>query len=151
MIDNRHERRNAARKTTGANASHETPRSRILLILLALVALTIQTLVIQSHVHGPQAASRVQSANLITLGAGLADTKGDQATGARGDKYPVNDDPSNCPLCQAFGHSGQFVASTAILVSLPYFIAVSFVVFRESVPALFALRHSWQSRAPPQG
>jgi hypothetical protein len=151
MIDNRHERRNAARKTIAPSAPSEAPRSRILLILLALVALTIQTVVIQSHVHTPQTAVRVQSASLITLVAAKADTKADQVAGAPRAKYPVNEDPSNCPLCQAFGHSGQFVASTAVLVSLPYFIAVGFVVFSESIPALFAVRHSWQSRAPPQG
>jgi hypothetical protein len=106
-------------------------------------------LVVQSHIHGPQAAGRGQSVSLITLIAGTADTGGDHSAGAPRDKYPVNEDPSNCTLCQAFGHSGHFVASTAVLVSLPYFITVCFIVFSESVPALFAVSHSWQGRAPP--
>jgi hypothetical protein len=148
MIDNRHAKRSAARKTTSAaNPSCETPRSRILVILLAFVALTIQTLFIQSHIHIAQAPGKVQSVSLITLVAGTADT---HSAGAPRDKYPVNEDPSNCPLCQAFGHSGQFLASTAVLVSLPYSITVSFIVFSETVPALFAVSHSWQGRAPPQ-
>jgi hypothetical protein len=152
MIDNRHAKRNAARRTASALKTwRETPRPRILMILLAVVALTIQMLVIQSHVHAPQLVARAQSASLITLVGGTADTQADHAAGAPRAKYPVNEDPSNCPLCQAFGHSGQFVASTAVLVSLPYFIAVGFIVFSESIPALFAVRHSWQSRAPPQG
>ena len=153
MSDNRHARRSgaASKITSVAKMSHKTPRLSILVILLAFVALAIQTLVIQSHVHSPQATGTAQSASLITLVPGTADTQAEHAAGAPRAKYPVNEDPSNCPLCQAFGHSGQFVASTAVLVSLPYFITVGFIVFSESIPALFAVRHTWQSRAPPQG
>jgi hypothetical protein len=78
------------------------------------------------------------------------DTEDDRSAGAPRDKYPVNEDPSNCPLCQAFGHAGDFVASAAVLVSLPHSIAVNFIVFSERVTALFAVSHSWQGRAPPQ-
>jgi hypothetical protein len=152
MIDNRHAKRSAASKTASAlKTSRETSRPRILMILLAVATLTIQMLVIQSHVHAPQTVARAQSASLITHVGDTADTQVDHAAGSPTTKYPVNEDPSNCPLCQAFGHSGQFVASTAVLVSLPYFIAVGFIVFSESIPAPFAVRHSWQSRAPPQG
>ena len=152
MNDNRHARRSAVRKTKAAvNPSHETPCSRILVILLAFVALTIQMLVVQSHIHIPQADGKVQSLSLITLAAGTVDAQHDHSAGAPGAKYPVNEEPSNCPLCQAFGHSGQFIASTAALVSLPYSITVNFIVFSETAPALFAVSHSWQGRAPPQG
>ncbi len=148
MIDNRHAKRSAARKTApAASASRETAYSRILLILLAFVALTIQVMVVQSHIHTPPSAAKVQSLSLITVAAGVGD---DHSAGAPRDKYPVNDDPSNCPLCQQFGHSGQFVASTTVLVSVPYFITVSFIVFCEALPVCLAVSHSWQGRAPPQ-
>jgi hypothetical protein len=151
MIDNRHVKRSAARKTISAtNPSYKTPCSRILLVLLALVALTIQTLLVQSHIHIPQVPAKVQSVSLITLVAGTADTQDNHSAGTPYGKYPVNEDPANCPLCQAFGHAGEFVASTAVLVSLPYSIAVNFIVFSERVTALFAVSHSWQGRAPPQ-
>jgi len=151
MNYNRHSRRSAARKTTSAvNASHQTRYSRVLVVLLAFVALIIQTLVVQTHIHIPQGAGKVQSVSLITVLASTVDTGNDHSSGAPRDKYPVNEDPWNCPLCQEFGHSGQFVASTAVLVSLPYSIAVSFIVFKEIIPTLFAVSHTWQGRAPPQ-
>jgi len=151
MITNRHAKRSAARKTASAEgASHETPCSRILVILLAFVALTIQTLVIQSHVHSPQAAGNVPSINLVTLAGSTTDATGDHSAGAPRDKIPVGEDPSNCPLCQAFGHLSQFVASAAVLFALPYFITVNPIVFSESDSTRFAVSHSWQGRAPPQ-
>ena len=151
MIYNRHAKRSAARKTTSAaNASHETPRSRILMILLAFVALTIQTLVVQSHIHIRQAASKVQSVSLITLAAGTADTGNDQSAGAPRDKYPINEDPSNCPLCQEIAHSGQFLQSAATLAAIPASVSIHFIIFNEALPSFFAVSHNWHSRAPPQ-
>jgi hypothetical protein len=150
MIDNRHAKRSAARKTAcSASASHETPASRILIILLAFVALTIQALVVQSHIHSPQATGKVQNVSLITLVAGTSDATDEHSSGVVRDKYPVNEDPSNCPLCQEFGHSGQFVASSVVLISLLYSITVSFIVFSEKAPVLFAVSHNWHGRAPP--
>jgi hypothetical protein len=108
----------------------------------------IQCFLVQAHIHGPQGAGA-----FIPAGTGLALPGSDSHDGAanlpRG-KFPGGDDPSNCRLCQEFGHSGQFVASAAALVSLPYSITVNFIVFKEVIPTLFAVSHSWQGRAPPQ-
>jgi hypothetical protein len=114
----------------------------------AFAALIVQVLVVQSHIHIPQATGKSQSINLITLVAGTA---GDHSGSTPRDKYPVNEDPWNCPICQELSYSGQFVASTAVLVSLPYFIAVRFIVFSEAIPSFFTVSHTWRSRAPPQG
>jgi hypothetical protein len=115
---------------------------------LALAALIIQVLVVQTHVHIPQVTGKAQGVDLITSVAGIA---GDQSGSTPRDKYPVSEDPWNCPLCQELSYSGQFIASTAILVSLPCFIAVRFIVFSEAIPSFFTVSHSWRSRAPPQG
>lgn len=151
IITNGHAKRSAARNTaSAANASPKILCSRILVILLAFLALTVQALVVQSHIHIPQAASKVQSDSLITFAGSTADTRAENSTNAPRDKYPLNQDPSNCPLCQEFGHSGQFLASTSVLFSLPYSVALNFNVVRETISPLFAVSHSWQGRAPPQ-
>jgi hypothetical protein len=65
------------------------------------------------------------------------------------DKYPINEDPSNCPLCQEIAHSGQFVQSAALLAALPFAANVHFIVFNEALPSFFAVSHIWRGRAPP--
>jgi DUF2946 family protein len=148
MSYNRHARRSASRRAGSmTRALNDVSRTHVLAKWFAFVALIIQVLVVQSHIHIPQATGKAQSVSLITLVAG---TGGDQSGNTPRDKYPVNEDPWNCPLCQEFSHSGQFVASAAVLVSPPYFIALSFIVFSETIPSFFAVSHTWQSRAPPQ-
>lgn len=148
MNSNRHARRSAARNGMSARkAVREIPRSRILVIVLALVALTIQMLAVQSHVHPPQAAGQHFSDSSI---APLADAGVDHSSRAQQHKYPDNPDPAKCPFCQQLGHSGQLAVSTVVLITFHCCITVVFVAFSESARALSAVRHSWQSRAPPQ-
>jgi hypothetical protein len=148
MIDNRHERRSAARHSgSGAKALQRLPRSRIAVIMLALLALTIQMLAVQSHIHRPQASENVLSDRSIVH---LAGAGAGQSSRVQHHKYPDDQDPSKCPFCQQLGHSAQFVASTVVLVSIRCCISVVFIAFSESARALCAVRHSWQSRAPPQ-
>jgi hypothetical protein len=66
------------------------------------------------------------------------------------DKYPINEDPSNCPLCQEMAHSGQFVQSAAVLAHVPVWISIHFIPVGETLPSLLTVSHSWQGRAPPQ-
>jgi hypothetical protein len=127
----------------------------VLLLLLALVALAAQTLVVQTHIHIPQTAGKSQSISLLALAAtALTETRhaaGDVCTtGVTRDRYPINEDPANCPLCQEVAHSGQFVQSVAVLASLPFSVAVSFIVFDQVLPSFFTVSHIWQGRAPPQ-
>ena len=127
----------------------------LLLLLLALVALTTQTLVVQTHIHIPQAAGKSESISLLALAAtALTETRhaaGDVCTtGVLRDRYPINEDPSNCPLCQDVAHSGQFVQSAAVLASLPVSVTVSFIVFDQVLPSFCTVSHIWQGRAPPR-
>jgi hypothetical protein len=121
-----------------------------LVILLAFLALTIQALVVQSHIHIRQTAAKIQSVSLITLAAGAVETRDNHSVGAPRDRYPVSEDPSNCPLCQEFGHSGQFVAGAFVLISLPYYVTVDFIICNETLSTFLAVSHNWQGRAPPQ-
>ena len=85
-----------------------------------------------------------------TLLAGPTAEATDQQANLPRDKYPINEDPSNCPLCQEIAHSGQFVQNAAILAYVPAWVSVHFIVFSDVLPSLFVASHSWQGRAPPQ-
>ena len=126
---------------------------RFAVMLLCFLALAVQGFVVQTHIHLPQAAGKAQTVSLITLAAAVvSDASGkmrDPAPGAPRDKYPIDEDPSNCPLCQEIAHSGQFIQSAAILAVLPRTVKVHSIVFEEALPSFFAVSHVWQGRAPP--
>jgi hypothetical protein len=129
--------------------------SHLFTILLAFLALTIQNLIVQTHIHIPQSGGRVQTVSLMTLAAAALSDKphaaGDICTESTPrDRYPIEEDPSNCPLCQEVAHSGQFVLSAAVLALLPVAVTVNFVVFDEALPSFFTVSHIWQGRAPPK-
>jgi hypothetical protein len=119
-------------------------------MLVAFVALAIQTLVVQTHVHH----SFVRSSHIptsITLTeqgpAAVAVSTNGKSNGPF-DPFSASDDP-NCALCQGFAHFGQFVHSAAALAYIPVWVSVHFVVFKDVLPRLFAVSHNWQGRAPP--
>jgi len=149
MMGNRHARRSASRRSKYLTAARGIPLFRIPILTLAIIALAVQMMVVQIHIHVPQ-AGRLLSTNFISLAAGTAGTALDQSSPLPRDKYPVKEDPANCPLCQGFSHSGQFVHSAAILVALPFSVTVNFIVFTEAVITQSAITHIWQGRAPPQ-
>jgi hypothetical protein len=146
MNENRHIRRSLARSRT--TTVRVRSQSFWGFALLALLALAIQSFVVQTHIHIPKGEGRVQTVSFIILAAqGL--TSNHAVQGPR-DNFLIDEDPSNCPLCQEVAHSGQFVASAASLAYLPVTATVSFIVFTEVAPAIFAASHTWRGRAPPQ-
>ena len=124
---------------------------QLLVILLGFIAVALQSLVVQTHIHLPQSSVQARPVSFITLlaaSAGVADL----STGERSvptDQYPINRDPANCPLCKELTHSGQYVSSASVLATLPFAVTVNFIAFREIAPSLFAASHNWRGRAPP--
>jgi hypothetical protein len=154
MSQNRHIRRRIAGERMRAPFAQDARFSRWPIVLLAFLAIFIQSFVVQTHIHFPKNAGVSQSVSLTTLAKALisgpaAQTADDRATAPR-DKYPINEDPSNCPLCQEVAHSGQFVQSASVLAFVPAWISVHFIPFAEALPSLSAASHSWQTRAPPR-
>ena len=145
MAENRELRRSYRSARPRAAALRPPTFLQSLFILVALTALTLQVLVVQTHIHIPEAQAR-----FATLAVGLVDND-EAAIPAPGqrDKSPVTGDQTNCPLCQGFAHSGQFVHSTSVLATIPFPVTVSFIVFREIAPVVFAASHTWRGRAPP--
>lgn len=148
MIENRHIRRSFLRARIGVAPMPSS--ARWAMIVLGVLALFIQSFVVQTHIHIPQATGKAQTLSLITLAAAAVDRlEIDNANGPR-DRFPITGDPTNCPLCQEVTHSGQFVGSTAALAALPVTVNVSFIVFADAEPYIFAASHTWRGRAPPQ-
>jgi len=150
MTENRQARRRLSSERPGTAVARSVSPTQLLMILVGLIALALQSFVVQTHIHIPHASGSLQTVSLIALATGaVVDTDSSDQTQAPRDKYPITEDPSNCPLCQAFAYSGQFLHSVSFLATLPFPVTVRFVVFREIAPALFAASHNWQVRAPP--
>jgi len=147
MTDNRQSRRNIARQRSSAAIARRVPVSSWSIVILGLLAVIIQSFVVQTHIHIPQATGASQSVSVVTLAKVFV--AGSSASAPR-DKYPINEDPTNCPLCQEIAHSGQFVQSAAVLAYVPVWISIYFIPFREALPSRAAAGHSWQGRAPPR-
>ena len=150
MFENRYCRRAFQRERTRISALRRLSLRQACFVPLALLALFVQLLVVQTHIHVPPGARHIVSSPISSAAIASA-THADSASGTQAprDPYPASDDPSNCPLCQEMAHSGQFISSAAALLVLPVTVSVAFIVFREALPSLVEASHSWRGRAPP--
>jgi len=111
---------------------------RLAISVLVLLAFTFQTFVLQTHVHSAASLKLAQA-------AGTLDPAGSSKT-----KVPANQDPSNCPICKEFVHSGSFIAPGAIAIAPPT-VAISVILFTaERTIVAPPASHAWRGRAPPQ-
>jgi hypothetical protein len=111
---------------------------RLVLVYAVLAAFAFQAYVTQTHIH----FTASEAARL----SGDVDTN--PANGHH-NKFPANDDPANCPICQEILHSGQFI-TPATQFLLPPTLAVSTIaVVDQALPHILAPSHGWRGRAPP--
>jgi len=104
---------------------------RFIAALIALFAFTLQTYVVQTHIHAP---------GFEISGFGQVHHP----------SPPAKDSQDDCPICQAFATAGSFVTPALIILALALsFIDTSPVIaLRTTTGPLLA--RNWQSRAPPQ-
>lgn len=104
--------------------------------LAALLALFLQSLAVQSHIHpvARHILTPATSADHLPLPGPLKSPDFDQ---------------SSCRLCQEIAHAGAYLTPTAIL--LPVALAYAAAPLRQESVALVraAPAFSWQSRGPP--
>ena len=153
MSANRHRKRQIARERVRVAVMHAPSMARVVMGLLALLAVALQSFVVQTHIHMPQGGGSIQTVSIATIArhvAAIAAASADSHAAAPRDKYPINEDPSNCPLCQEIAHSGQFVQSAAALAAVPASVSVHYIIFDEALPSFFAVSHNWRGRAPPR-
>ena len=151
MTENRHLRRRIAWERTRAHPHFRFRTPYLLVAFLGLLAVALQSFVVQTHIHIQQPVAKTQALKLVTLAAGSVAHTEQAATQTKApvDKYPLNRDPANCPLCKELTHSGVYVSSASVLATLPFPATVNFIVFREIAPSRFAASHTWRGRAPP--
>jgi hypothetical protein len=151
MIENRHVRRRVAWERSRARAPFRFRIPHLLVGFLGLLALALQSFVVQTHVHAPYASTPAKPISFVTLvaaSAGLSDLSLGHTDGPGG-QYPSNRDSTTCPWCKELTRSGQYVASASVLATLPFPVTLNVIVFREIAPSLFAASHTWRGRAPP--
>jgi hypothetical protein len=149
MIENRHIRRRVAWERSRTRAAFRLRFSHVMVGLLGLLAVALQSFVVQTHIHVQQPGVHTQALGLVTLAAASVSDSASSQAGVPTDNYPINRDPANCPLCKELTHSGQYVSSASVLTTLPFPVTVNLIVFREIAPTLFAASHTWRGRAPP--
>jgi hypothetical protein len=141
-MDNRQERRRAA--AAPISPARRVPFSRWLLVVLGLLAMSAQSLLVQTHVHLP----RSSDAGLTLLAAeavAVAPVDGD----ASPIPQPESDDALKCPLCQQWQAGNHFTAPSFSLLSLPLLTHLSLAVLDDPAFAVSVLTHPWHGRAPP--
>ena len=111
---------------------------RLAVTLLALLAFTTQSYLIQTHVHG------------LPSSPGLSASAAQQLVSpADQDKSPLDGDPDHCPICQDYLIAGSASLPALIVAPVPTFVFAA----EEVVAVLFSARkstsHSWLGRAPP--
>ena len=155
MTGNRFCRRRALSEGLGSHALGKRTFSHILFSLAALLALFIQTLVVQPHIHVARAANTL---SVVLVGAvdGKSNTasaniaKFAKSTALPHDKFPINEDPANCPLCQEIVHSGPLIQAVAVFEELPVSPYAVSRFSAEVLPPRIAPSYAWQGRAPPK-
>jgi hypothetical protein len=127
--------------------THPAPGfARWTITLFVFLAFAFQSYVTQTHIHFPH-----EAAVDIFASADQNRALNDQAPGKHNpDKYPPNDDPANCPICQEVMHTGAFVMPDFVALLLPS-QPISIVPIVIALPAAIeTVSHAWQSRAPPR-
>lgn len=107
-------------------------KARFIVALIALFTFTLQTYVVQTHIH---------TAAFETGGFGSVN---------HSSPLGGKDNPDDCPICQAFAMAGSAVTPAFIVLALAltFIDATPFFALRRSAGPLLA--RSWQSRAPPR-
>jgi hypothetical protein len=142
MTDSRHVRRLNSRFSRRGRLHRRI--SHPIWLISALLALTIQVLIVQTHIHGNGVVPGIGSVS------GLAADNINPDRAHRPDRFPVNDDPSNCPLCQEFAHSGGYLHATQIAILAPPSSVGKLSLALEADKPRQHITHPWFGRAPPR-
>lgn len=130
--------RRASRPKARAKTAFRGLASRAL-VLLTLVAFTLQGFLTQTHIH-----------QIASGGPRTVDIFDGAPTPGQDNKAPAKNGDQNCPLCQQFASAGSFVTPAAAATLVPS-LSVS-VIQLVVIPTaqLVAVTHIWRGRAPPR-
>ena len=118
-------------------------------VYLLVAAFAFQSYATQSHIHFssvPGISGKVADRDAQRASDRIAD---DLTTQQKHDRYPANDDPSNCPICQQIALAGHFLTTGETSLIPPSGI-VFYALTRADVLLLIGgVSHAWRGRAPP--
>ena len=122
---------------------------RAVAVYLLVAAFAFQSYITQSHIH----FSSVPGISGKIADRGALQSTGN-AVGAFGkqqkpDRYPPNDDPSNCPICQQITLAGHVLTAGAISLVPPSEIAIGVIVSGDVFVLTSGVSHAWRGRGPP--
>jgi hypothetical protein len=134
---------NSARKHRRfrAEASSRKPfaRARLAIALLALIAFTVQSYLVQTHIH-----------NLPAAIAAIGDGAGQSVSSPqKGGQLPAQSDETKCPLCQDSLRAGTYLIPAVIIVLPPINVIAAPIVIVAQALANKSVSYIWRSRGPP--
>ena len=125
--------------------SHQVP------FLLGLIAILIQGLLVQTHIHKRGTPADVQSNPVLAFLVRVGQVDLVEAISTTGRiPNPLENDSAFCPLCQELSYSSQFLHDNVLTFSLPHLVLHRFAVFAETNAFARFASHIWHGRAPPQ-
>ena len=113
--------------------------------MFALLAFIVSGFATQTHIHIPAQAEQGFGAQPAQKLAAKDSTSLDREQKQRG----PTDDPTRCPLCQEYLHSGAYVTPVPAVFPLPIMTVTVAPLLIASVAIIRAVSHSWYGRAPP--
>jgi len=151
MSANRETRRALAHFGARQHSIRHVSWPTLLLSLCGLLALAVQSFVVQTHIHrlivNPAASIQILPDGKQSVAAGQQ--KQAPARSAPADRYPIDGDPANCPICQEIAHAGAVLQSTTISIALAISTCAPIVLFAETTFFSVVVSHGWRGRAPP--
>jgi hypothetical protein len=136
-----------AMRRRAARPSRPVSWPQLLLAFCGVVALAVQSFVVQTHIHSAQ---RVAITAVDTAAGGATTSPALRAdTPAQGDRYPPSGDPANCPLCQEFAHTTLILHSSVDSVLLPDGAVAAVPTIAKPAHYRNSDSYNWRGRAPP--
>ena len=135
----------ARRSQAIAHAARHS-RTRTLLAFFTAFAFLLQSLIVQTHIHGASLTGPGLSGLLAKLST--FDEPAPLAKAPAKQHAPKNDETS-CPFCQAAQIAGSFVAPAAIVLLVPWQNVSLVPLFLASKAHVSTTSHDWHGRAPP--
>jgi hypothetical protein len=115
--------------------------------MFALLAFIVSGFATQTHIHIPAPAEPGFGAQPVAAQK-LAAKDSASLNREQKQRAPA-DDPTRCPLCQEYLHSGAYVAPIPATLPLPILTVTVTPLLVASVAIIRAVSHSWYGRAPP--
>src|SRR5258708_6475273 len=118
-------------------------------VYIVVATFTFQSYVTQTHIH--ILSEPGISGNTVGRDAPQASDKvaGNFGKQQKEDRYPANDDPSNCPICQQIALVGHVLTTGATSLIPPSELATRVPIRGDVLVLTSCVSHTWRSHGPP--